>query len=63
MRCETCRRALESMGFSEWLEAHRFAGYAWYVTYCASCCPRMMDGRKCGKEHPDESESEGSADQ
>jgi len=53
MYCEKCRISLSNR------ESHAFAGWGFYVVYCASCCPREVDGTECEKEHPEECKDSG----
>ncbi len=33
-------------------EAHTFAGWGFYVLYHSACCPHVVDGWECNKDHP-----------
>lgn len=50
--CEECRTYLTNYD-----DQHCFAGYGWFFCYCEKCCPRVMDGSDCGKEHNNEEET------
>jgi bacterioferritin-associated ferredoxin len=42
-KCWTCGKEVADD------EVHAFAGWSFYLEYCADCCPGMVDGSGCGK--------------
>ena len=51
MWCDECGKAVGD-------DAHKFAGWGFFVKYHPACCPGEVDGDRCDEDHPEGWKSE-----